>query len=69
LKVLAEQAGITTPLTTYVARHSFATALKMKGENTSVISQMMGHKSEAVTAVYLDSFASEQLDAALDALL
>lgn len=69
LKVLAEQAGITTPLTTYVARHSFATALKMKGENTSVISQMMGHKSEAVTAVYLDSFASEQLDTALEALL
>jgi sugar/nucleoside kinase (ribokinase family) len=41
----------------------------MSGTNTAVISQMMGHKSEAVTAVYLDSFASEQLDTALEALL
>lgn len=69
LKVLAEQAGITTPLTTYVARHSFATALKMSGTNTAVISQAMGHKSEAVTAIYLDSFASELVDTAFETLL
>jgi integrase len=69
LKVLAEQAGITTKLTTYVARHSFATALKMSGTNTAVISQAMGHKSEAVTAVYLDSFASELVDTAFEGLL
>ena len=69
LKTLAEQAGITTPLTTYVARHSFATALKMAGENTAVISQAMGHKSEAVTAVYLDSFGSDLVDSAFDKLL
>ena len=69
LKLLAEQAEITTPLTTYVARHSFATALKFAGENTAVISQAMGHKSEAVTAVYLDSFASELVDTAFKRLL
>jgi site-specific recombinase XerD len=69
LKVLAEQAGITTKLTTYVARHSFATALKMSGTNTAVISQAMGHRSEAVTAVYLDSFASELVDTAFEGLL
>lgn len=69
LKVLAEQAGITTPLTTYVARHSFATALKLAGENTAVISQAMGHKSEAVTAIYLDSFGSELVDDAFKRLL
>jgi integrase len=69
LKVLAGQAGITTPLTTYVARHSFATALKMSGTNTAVISQAMGHKSEAVTAVYLDSFASDLVDEAMSGLL
>ncbi|MGI4761954.1 MAG: tyrosine-type recombinase/integrase [Janthinobacterium lividum] len=69
LKILAEQAGITTPLTTYVARHSFATALKMSGTNTAVISQAMGHKSEAVTAIYLDSFASELVDTAFETLL
>ncbi|MDO7874748.1 site-specific integrase [Hymenobacter sp. ASUV-10] len=69
LKVLAEQADITTPLTTYVARHSFATTLKFAGENTAIIGQAMGHKSEAVTAVYLDSFASELVDTAFDKLL
>lgn len=69
LKLLGEQAGIDTPLTTYVARHSFATTLRLKGTNTAVISQAMGHKSEAVTAVYLDSFASEQVDVAFENLL
>ena len=69
LKVLAGQVGITTSLTTYVARHSFATALKLSGTNTAVISQAMGHKSEAVTAVYLDSFGSELVDTAFEGLL
>jgi integrase len=69
LKILAEQAGITTPLTTYVARHSFATALKLSGTNTAVISQAMGHKSEAITAIYLDSFASDLVDTAFEGLL
>ncbi|MFD1144554.1 site-specific integrase [Larkinella insperata] len=69
LKTLAGRAGINTPLTTYVARHSFATTLKQKGTATAVISQAMGHKTEAVTAVYLDSFASEIVDSAYDSLL
>ena len=69
LKTLGERAGIETPLTTYVARHSFATALRQAGTTTAVISQAMGHKSEAVTAIYLDSFASETVDAAFDTLL
>ncbi|MDQ2792787.1 MAG: tyrosine-type recombinase/integrase [Bacteroidota bacterium] len=69
LKILAVQADITTPLTTYVARHSFATALKMAGENTAIISQAMGHKSEGITALYLDSFGADLIDTAFDRLL
>ena len=69
LKLIGERAGVETPLTTYVARHSFATALRQKGTATAVISQAMGHKTEAVTAIYLDSFASETVDSAYDALL
>jgi integrase len=69
LKTLGQLAGITTPLTTYVARHTFATTLRMSGAGTAVISQAMGHKSEAVTAVYLDSFASELVDTAFEGLL
>ncbi|GAB3890031.1 site-specific integrase [Spirosoma agri] len=69
LKVLGKRVGIETPLTTYVARHSFATTLRQKGTSTAVISQAMGHKTEAVTAIYLDSFASEAIDSAYEALL
>jgi integrase len=69
LKTIGQRAEITTPLTTYVARHSFATTLRQKGTATAVISQAMGHKTEAVTAIYLDSFASETVDLAYDALL
>ncbi|UOQ78552.1 site-specific integrase [Hymenobacter sp. 5516J-16] len=69
LKVLGESVGITTPITTYVARHSFATNLKQFGVATAVISEAMGHKSEAVTAVYLDSFASNTVDSAFEHLL
>jgi len=69
LKALGQLAGIATPLTTYVARHTFATTLRMSGAGTAVISQAMGHKSEAVTAVYLDSFASELVDTAFEGLL
>ena len=69
LKTIGEQVGITAPLTTYVARHSFATSLRRAGVATGVISASMGHKTEAVTAIYLDSFASETVDSAYDALL
>ena len=69
LKELGQMAGIDTPLTTYVARHSFASALRNTGTSTALISQMMGHSSEAVTSIYLDSFASELADNALNTLL
>ncbi|PJJ54601.1 site-specific integrase [Hymenobacter chitinivorans] len=69
LKALGQQAGIATPLTTYVARHSMATVLRKSGASTAVISQAMGHSSEAVTAIYLESFAAEVVDDTFDALL
>jgi len=69
LKTLAAAAAIDTPLTTYVARHTMATILKRAGVSTAVISESMGHSSEAVTAVYLDSFASDVVDSAFENLL
>ncbi|OON68129.1 site-specific integrase [Hymenobacter sp. CRA2] len=69
LKELAGQAGIATPLTTYVARHSFATSLKRSGVSNAVISEALGHQDERTTAVYLDSFASDTMDAAFETLL
>ena len=69
LKELAPLASIDTPLTTYVARHSFATSLKRGGVATGMISTAMGHKSEAVTMVYLDSFESDAMDSIFEHLL
>ena len=43
------------PLTMYVARHSWASAAKAKNIPLSVISEGMGHDSEATTQIYLTS--------------
>lgn len=69
LKTIGERVNIDTPLTTYVARHSFATSLRRAGINDAVTSQIMGHKNETVTTIYLDDFGSDIIDTALDALL
>lgn len=64
LKEAAEVVGITVPLTSYVARHTFATTLKRKGVDVAVISESMGHQSMNTTRAYLKRFGSEVLDAA-----
>ena len=43
LKVLASELEIEADMTTYVARHSFASILKNYGVNVSLISEMLGH--------------------------
>ena len=50
-----------TPLTSYVARHSWATTALQKGVPVSVISAGMGHASEKVTYIYLASFDNKTL--------
>ncbi|NID08927.1 site-specific integrase [Fibrivirga algicola] len=69
LKAIGTTIGISTPLTTYVARHSFATNLKHAGHANAVIGQAMGHKDESTTNIYLDSFGSDTIDSALSSLL
>ena len=56
LKHIGEELGLPIKLTTYVARHSFATVLKRAGVSTSIISESLGHSSEKITQIYLDSF-------------
>ena len=68
LKTIGEAVGVETPLTTYVARHSFATSLRMAGQDVSVISQAMGHADEATTRIYLTELGTELIDAAFDNL-
>lgn len=69
LKIIGLELNISTPLTSYVARHSYATVLKKSGISTSIISENMGHQSEKVTQIYLDNFENETLDKANEALL
>lgn len=59
MKQVAQKAGITEPVTTYTARHSFATVLKRSGASVEFISEMLGHTSIKTTAAYLDSFEDE----------
>ncbi len=69
LKELGRLTGITTPISSYVARHTYASQLKFSGVSTAIISQSLGHSSEKVTQVYLDSFGNEQIDEAMKNLL
>ncbi len=62
LKAIAEKAELDEPLTTYTARHSWATIAKRMGVATAIISEGLGHDSEETTQIYLDSFENDVLD-------
>ena len=68
LKQIGEILKLPIKLTTYVARHSQATVMKRAGVSTAVIREIMGHSSERVTQIYLDSFDNEQIDEAMKSL-
>ena len=69
MKSIGESVGIEKKLTSYVARHTWATVMKRSGVSKSIISEGLGHSSEKVTEIYLDSFENEVLDAANEKLL
>lgn len=69
LRKFAKELGIEADVTTYVARHSFATVLKKSGVNIGIISQALGHQDIKTTQIYLDSFDNEQIDEAMKNLL
>lgn len=69
LKKLANLCGIDSTLTSYVARHSFATNLKHKGISTDIISEAMGHQNIAITQTYLKELESSVIDEAVEKLL
>ncbi|MCS2500263.1 site-specific integrase [Bacteroides ovatus] len=62
LKKIGQFLNLSIPITTYVARHSFATVLKRSGVNISIISEALGHTNLSTTQYYLDSFENEQID-------
>jgi len=68
MKAIAVDLKINKPLTTYVARHSFATVLKRSGASNEVIGELLGHSSLKTTQSYLDSFENETLKKTTKAL-
>lgn len=69
LKTVAEKIGLQIPLTTYVARHSWASIAKAKGISLSVISEGLGHDNEQTTQIYLTSLDTTAVDRANEIIL
>ncbi|MCM1219965.1 MAG: site-specific integrase, partial [Lachnospiraceae bacterium] len=64
LKDLSRMLKLQRPLTMYVARHSWASVAKARNVPLSVISEGMGHDSEATTQIYLASLETSVIDKA-----
>ena len=56
---IAEELEIKQPVTTYTARHSFATVLKRGGVPLAFISESLGHSDLKTTENYLDSIEDD----------
>ena len=59
MKLIGETQGIGN-VSTYTARHSFATVLKRSGANIAYISESLGHADLKTTENYLASFEREE---------
>lgn len=69
LKTVAQRLGLKIPLTTYVARHSWASIARSKGISLSIISEGLGHDSELTTRIYLATLDTAAVDRANDLIL
>lgn len=59
LRKITQEVGIPR-VTTYSARHSFATVLKRSGVNIAYISESLGHSNLSITENYLAGFETEE---------
>lgn len=62
LKEIGKMVGLPISLSTYAARHTYATVLKKAGADRSKISEALGHTSLRTTEIYLQSFDDEEID-------
>ena len=69
LHSIGESMELPFNLTIGLARHSFATTLKLNGTNVSFISEMLGHTSMKTTMHYLKSIPSNERKVVSDSLL
>lgn len=59
MRKIAEKLGIKKDVTTYVARHSFATILQRSGVSIEFIGEALGHGSTKTTQSYLAGFEDD----------
>lgn len=69
LKTVAAMAGLDIKLSMYVARHSWASIARSQHIPIAVISEGMGHDSEATTQIYLASLDTSAVDRANEIIL
>ena len=62
LKKISELAGTNRKLSSYVSRHSWATAARNNGADISTVSEALGHRSEKTTRIYLASFDRSRIE-------
>lgn len=59
LKEIGGMAELQVPLTTYVARHCWASTMRDMGVSLSIVSKGLGHESLKTTQIYLSSIDTE----------
>ena len=64
LRLISERLRLKTPLSSYVARHTWASIAKWNGVEESVISEAMGHSNMDTTTIYLASLDTEVIGSA-----
>lgn len=69
MKIIGKELGLSVSLTLYVARHAWASIARSKNVPLSVISEGMGHDSEATTRIYLASLDTIAIDKANSMIL
>lgn len=62
LSTLSQQSGCSVTLSSYTARHTWATMAYYCEIHPGIISEAMGHSSIAVTETYLKPFRDEKID-------
>ena len=60
LRGLAKALHLTSPVTSYTIRHSWATTAKYRGVPIEMISESLGHKSIKTTQIYLKGFGLKE---------
>lgn len=69
LKVLGERAGVSRRLTSYVARHTWASIAYQSNVDLSVISKALGHTNPQHTPVYIQQINDNRVNEAVRKIL